>query len=485
VKKRICFRADGDPKIGLGHLFRLAALAEKLKSDFHCVLFTCSDPDLIKKTIGDFFQEIHFLTSASLHLEAKELGSKLSRNDILVLDGYPFDTEYQRILKKAGVFLVTMDDYHPYPVMADLVINIADGERLRNAYQSPFYTRFLFGFKQSLLRKPFVEAAKTGNQVSGKSVFVCLGGADPENRISILMRDVLQHYPEDPIHVVLGSAFVHYEQFFEDYGMMGNVKIHHSLKADEMVHLMRRAKIGFCSSSTIAYEFLCCNDQLVIIRTAANQLNLFDYLHESKVAVPFTDWLKGKNETNRSVLESWRKEMVDYSYPDLFHSIAEETEYYIQEADFSDLELYFEWANDPDTRSQSFNSNPIPFEEHQKWFAEKMGDESQLLLKLKRENESVGQVRFSIEGNTATVNYSLDKKFRGKGLSFVLMKKAIEYIIFHHPEIEKVQGWVKLENVASQKAFLKNAFKEFNDELNEIKVLRYEMDMIHFSNLKL
>jgi len=49
--KKILFRADGNYKIGLGHLFRSFALIEMFKDEYECVFLTRQDSlnDIIPK----------------------------------------------------------------------------------------------------------------------------------------------------------------------------------------------------------------------------------------------------------------------------------------------------------------------------------------------------------------------------------------------------------------------------------------------------
>ena len=41
---------------------------------------------------------------------------------------------------------------------------------------------------------------------------------------------------------------------------------------------------------------------------------------------------------------------------------------YLREATIEDRDLLYEWANDPETRRASFNTDRINYEEHCRWF---------------------------------------------------------------------------------------------------------------------
>ena len=94
-------RADGNSEIGLGHVHRLIALAEILKKDFNCIFVIRRPLPRIKELIMECCAsliEIEHVTT--LEQEADELLQDLTGNEIIVLDGYQFDTAYQKKIKQ-------------------------------------------------------------------------------------------------------------------------------------------------------------------------------------------------------------------------------------------------------------------------------------------------------------------------------------------------------------------------------------------------
>ena len=88
-----------------------------------------------------------------------------------------------------------------------------------------------------------------------------------------------------------------------------------------------------------------------------------------------------------------------------------------RKASIADKMLYFEWANDPNVREQSYNSNPIDLESHGKWFESKIEDNSSLMLVFQNEeNSNIGQVRIQKENRKeALIGISVSNEHRGKG----------------------------------------------------------------------
>lgn len=123
-----------------------------------------------------------------------------------------------------------------------------------------------------------------------------------------------------------------------------------------------------------------------------------------------------------------------------------------------DVHLFFEWANDDLVRANSYNQEPIPFENHTKWFAEKLKDPNAIFLVFFDHNESpVGQVRYQMNNKEAVVGILIDKMHRGKGYASKMLSIAADYFHRLNPDIE-IQAFVKVANMASYQAFIKAGY---------------------------
>lgn len=124
-----------------------------------------------------------------------------------------------------------------------------------------------------------------------------------------------------------------------------------------------------------------------------------------------------------------------------------------------DVRLYFDWTNDPDTRQQSFQTEPIPFANHQAWFARKLADPSALLLVFEYDGQPVGQVRIERLPGENVIGISLDKAFRGKGLSVPLLNQATAEFFTRFPSEPLIHAYIKPDNRASARAFERAGFR--------------------------
>ena len=137
-------------------------------------------------------------------------------------------------------------------------------------------------------------------------------------------------------------------------------------------------------------------------------------------------------------------------------------------ASISDLQLLFDWANDPTSRKNSLTPKPILWENHVKWFQQKLKD-SKAKLYIFEIEEPVGLVRLQAEQDYNLISFVVAPIPRGKGLGY----RFIEQICLKHPKQELVAD-VLQSNKASHKIFYANNFKflkEYNH--NSSTVTRY------------
>ena len=87
---------------------------------------------------------------------------------------------------------------------------------------------------------------------------------------------------------------------------------------------------------------------------------------------------------------------------------------YLRDATQSDMDLLYAWANDPAVRKNSFKSNPIPYEDHIKWFKHIMEDDNVLQFIMMDDEKPVGQIRLNVDGDEAEIGYSIAAECRGK-----------------------------------------------------------------------
>lgn len=134
-----------------------------------------------------------------------------------------------------------------------------------------------------------------------------------------------------------------------------------------------------------------------------------------------------------------------------------------RKAKISDLNLYFEWTNDPATRSNSFNTQEVDYQEHTNWFSKKIDDKKALLLVFENEeNFPIGQIRIEQKTDENIIGISIDKNFRGLGLAVPMLTNACE-VFFTEFQEKNIHAYIKKTNLASLNSFKKAGFEIINE----------------------
>ena len=124
----------------------------------------------------------------------------------------------------------------------------------------------------------------------------------------------------------------------------------------------------------------------------------------------------------------------------------------------SDIDLYYEWANDELVRQNSFQQDEIQYEDHVLWFNSKIEDPNFLFLVFFNQDKSaIGQVRINKDLEEVIIGISVDNNYRGFGYSFKMLNLACQYYFKNYSENE-IFAYIKLENIASITTFKKAGF---------------------------
>ena len=144
----------------------------------------------------------------------------------------------------------------------------------------------------------------------------------------------------------------------------------------------------------------------------------------------------------------------------------------IRKATIDDLDLIFEWANDEDERRNSFNPEPIPYENHCKWYQNKMESDDTYIFVLMCDDTPVGQCRLDIEDDEALISYFIDKRYRNRGYGKKLLELIFDETIMSLPKVRVLKAEVKEENIPSQKVFLSLGYSERIDSDKSLREYR-------------
>ncbi|SIR42911.1 UDP-2,4-diacetamido-2,4,6-trideoxy-beta-L-altropyranose hydrolase [Pontibacter lucknowensis] len=468
-KTRIIFRADGNSRIGLGHVTRSLALVHMLRKEFECVFAIQSPDQALQERIREVCDGIIVLPPAEPDADrfVHELDAYISAEEIVVLDGYTFGTAYQQNIKSRGAALVCIDDIHTYPFVADAVINQAGGVSPEK-YQTAPYTRLLLGPHYALLRPAFLRAAKAARAIPEGElrVMVCMGGADPDNH-TLQALEALQAIPAVKyIEIVVGSAYNRLHELKQYLKDLPQAKLHRDLSAESLRRLMAKCQAAITSASGISYEYAAGGGLLFVKQTADNQTGMHQFLTTEGIAQDYGNLSEvlqqGMSETLFAAQLTTQRQFFDGKSPErlleLFKSLSLATSLKLRKAVPEDLQQLFDWANDPEVRRHSFNPEPIPLEDHTRWFQAKLDNTNAMLYLAEADGKPAAHIRFDMNGSTATISYQIAADYRGKGLGHMVLLKGIQHLLQDRPDVQLVEGLVQQDHKASVRSFEKAGF---------------------------
>jgi len=124
----------------------------------------------------------------------------------------------------------------------------------------------------------------------------------------------------------------------------------------------------------------------------------------------------------------------------------------------TDVDLFYKWANDEVVRQNSFNPSKLIFEDHVKWFKQKLESGTCFFyLFLDTNNTPIGQVRIDSGNSETVIGISVDEHFRGKSYGKQMLIQATDDFLIKNSSIV-ITAYIKVENIASRALFKKAGF---------------------------
>lgn len=175
------------------------------------------------------------------------------------------------------------------------------------------------------------------------------------------------------------------------------------------------------------------------------------------------------NKDSKENLNDFAKD-IDYINEKCFRiKLAKET----------DVKDVFNLSNDPLVRANSFNSDIISFDNHVKWFENKIKNSNTAYYIIRSyNNDFMSQVRFDKDNNSNdwTIGISIADKYRGKGLASKILKDTVSVFIKNNNPIN-IYAFIKKSNESSVKSFNKAGFIIISEEVinnNDSYKLRFD-----------
>jgi UDP-2,4-diacetamido-2,4,6-trideoxy-beta-L-altropyranose hydrolase len=489
VGQKLLIRADAKQQMGTGHVMRCLALAQAWQDAGGCATFvmTSKAPKLEARLKLEGMELVFFQMEAGSKGDAYRT-VQLARwigADWLVVDGYQFDTNYQRIIKEADLHLMVIDDNgHASHYWADVVLNqnLHASEGLYINRESD--TRLLLGTKYVMLRREFSKwrGLKRAVPETAYRTLITLGGCDSENVTSELVKALL-HRPIDDLEVavVSGSSNPHYHAL-KAVVCKSPLAIRVMQNVTDMPELMAWSDMVVSAGGSTCWESAFMGLPAILIVNAENQVEVArctekagmarnlgwaTNLYSSRFSSSFRALLNDPRRRLKMSIQG--RKLVDGLGAERVCTALVSEGLYLRPANQTDCCLLWRWANAPLARGMSLNSSPIPFKDHIHWFERKMASKKSLILILEHKTLPVGQIRFDLDAErNAHVSIYVDQPYRGQSLGTYLLKEGTKHYLnrqLDNDPIRSVIGRVRSGNLSSCRIFEKAGYRRVGSEI--------------------
>jgi spore coat polysaccharide biosynthesis predicted glycosyltransferase SpsG/CMP-N-acetylneuraminic acid synthetase len=256
-RKTIFFKTDSSEQLGMGHVYRVLALAQEL-ARHNLKIFISPDKPLGEK----FFSQYGFEFTIANDQEFLEEVSKASP-DLVIFDQLDTDKGFLAKLKQlsAETKIITFEDQGSGAELADLVVS--DLYPSKNINQQ----KQLIGIENAVLAPSFEtldRQRKTPEKVS--EIVVLFGGTDP-SELALKALSALQHIDfEGKVKVIRGLGATEITQEFNlDIEFLSNVK--------NMPRVLSRADIALSSAGRTITELASLGVPTICMAQNEKELN--------------------------------------------------------------------------------------------------------------------------------------------------------------------------------------------------------------------
>jgi UDP-2,4-diacetamido-2,4,6-trideoxy-beta-L-altropyranose hydrolase len=476
-------RADATVTSGTGHAMRCLALAQAWQHAGGDVIFAMAQST---PAIGERLrsEQVKIVAIKAVAGSAEDLRQTIDAAvfhdaEWVVVDGYHFKAHYVSELQSVRRLLVLDDNGELESYSSELVLNQNMHARAEMYAKRAPRTRLLLGPRYTLLRNEFTAYRDWARKVParGTRVLVTMGGSDPKDLTPRILA-ALAGLPIDDlqIRVAVGGSAENRSGVTEAAERFpGRVEVMSSVA--NMAEVMEWADLAIAGAGTTCWEMCLLGVPAILVVVAANQRFIAENLAMIGAAVNAgpAESLDGlslaqiaaellENGDRRVKMSQAARQLVDGLGSERVRAALLDRELRLRLVRESDCRLLFKWADDPGARAGSFHSAAISWEDHARWFAERIQDRrSVIYIGENAAHERVGLVRFQIKGENAVLSVNVAPEFRGQGWGRELIVFSVNSLV-RERSVRRVDALVKPDNRASVRLFEASGFRRAGTE---------------------
>jgi UDP-2,4-diacetamido-2,4,6-trideoxy-beta-L-altropyranose hydrolase len=470
---RLLVRADASAELGTGHVVRCLALAEEWiarggRVDFASVHL----PAPLRAVLENAGVVLRAITAESGSAEDSAVTRNLAGTldaTWIVLDGYQFDAEYQDSLKREGRGLLVLDDFgHAAHYCADLVLN-------QNLYaredlyprRSPD-TRLLLGSDYVLLRRQFTRGRhyRRGTLPTARHILLTLGGGDTGGALACVLESLAAaELPLAEVVVVVGPANSEF-RWVEQAAQTAPWPVRILSRVDDMAGLMSWADLAVSGGGSTCWELAFMGVPNCVLSLSEHQQLVATSLEKAGAAIHLSA-LDEKNRTlgiaigelardrdRRATMSDRARSLVDGRGASVVANLLRTDTIRLREVTPADARLLWIWRNEPEVREKSFQTEPIAWSEHARWFARAAAaPRCSIWICTVRDGTPIGQGRLVLGDEGVEISVGLAPDWRGRGYGRLLIEALSDLGFREYPSAARMVAYAKPSNAASLRAF--------------------------------
>lgn len=286
----ILIRADGNAKIGAGHLMRCLTIADELRKlvDSREILFVCADlqcAELALKRGYDAF----ILWSDPCDMEAElsawpRIPVKNKGTSVIIVDSYFATKRYLQALREYGS-VTLLDDMGERCFPVDRIINynaFVDAGQYEELYKDSD-TELILGSAYVPIRPQFFRKIYRIRE-RAEDILITTGGGDIDNIAGRILKSIQEKETGEILncHMVIGSFNPHFERMKALEEQSANLHIYHDVQ--NMAELMGRCDLAVTAGGSTVYELAAMGVPFICFSYAENQEKMTEYLHRENIA---------------------------------------------------------------------------------------------------------------------------------------------------------------------------------------------------------
>lgn len=272
----VLIRADGNEKIGSGHIMRTKSIANELKGLGAKVLYALAD-ERGKRLINNEFQSVVLSSNYEcLDDEINALSSVIRKQEIklILLDSYFVTPKYFKELKKLAK-VAYIDDLDAFAYECEALINYgAFFDKNEYKARQNLAKKHFLGSEFAPLRAEFRNLQKSSKNTKKKQVLLTTGNTDLLGIMPRLLEAFLSDESLKNLEflAISGAFNEHENKLLALSAKHKNIKV---LKSPEnMAQIMAEADFVLSAGGSTLYELASLAKAVICFSIAANQNNI-------------------------------------------------------------------------------------------------------------------------------------------------------------------------------------------------------------------